>query len=256
MGDINDIQNKVYVDTFNVLLFIIEAISGGLPGLEEHNRISIPAMHEYEPSWPPISPISISFFNSWASFDLRIGKDKESFTSCVIDLQKHLGIEENLCTLFKTMNDSHLGIYKVISKNNNKIGLEDLFTKRQYLCFNANHAGLVENNLCLMRLLPPLDEKFDYYIALESPYILLSSEKLWQKFLERTIGGQNKLEETEIKYRKFMKEALDPLYWLEYLFQAYAGHTDLVIYLEGLPDIKSSRPHFFDNGILPERRRY
>ncbi len=73
----------------------------------------------------------------------------------------------------------------------------------------------------------------------------------------KNVGSSTRpLEESEIKYRKFMKEALDPLYWLEYLFQGYAGHTDLVIYLEGLPDIKSSRPHFFDNGILPERRRY
>jgi hypothetical protein len=31
--------------------------------------------------------------------------------------------------------------------------------------------------------------------------------------------------------------------WLEFVFQTYTGHTREVIYAEGLPDIKDSRPH-------------
>lgn len=45
------------------------------------------------------------------------------------------------------------------------------------------------------------------------------------------------------------------LYWLEFIFQAYGKHTDLVIYLYGIPDLAASRPHVSDNGRSPERKK-
>ncbi|MGD9200973.1 MAG: hypothetical protein PVI26_05385 [Chitinispirillia bacterium] len=40
-------------------------------------------------------------------------------------------------------------------------------------------------------------------------------------------------------------------YWLEFIFQTYAGHTSEVIFSEGVPDIQESRPHGeFNSGRL------
>jgi len=248
----NNEQYLIYVAAHNLLTFVIEIMSGGLPGFEKHNEIIEDAMEDYMPSYPPMSPITKSFFSTWVSLDLRVGKDKESFTSCVIDLHRQLGIDINFYNLCKLMNKSRLGVYKVIAKVNNEILLEELFTGKRYLCFNPNQGGLIKGMLCLIRLLAPMNEKFDHYIIMETPYVLVSPQAEWEAFFKRTIKGVRGTQMTEANYEEFMKNGLSPLYWIEYVFQGYANHTDLVIYLKGVPDIGISRPYFFNNSILPE----
>ena len=43
-----------------------------------------------------------------------------------------------------------------------------------------------------------------------------------------------------------MKQGLSDNYWNETIFQAYVNHKPDVIYLKGLPDVSSSRPHHTD----------
>lgn len=43
-----------------------------------------------------------------------------------------------------------------------------------------------------------------------------------------------------------MKQGLSDNYWNETIFQAYVNHKPDVIYLQGLPDVSSSRPHNTD----------
>ena len=40
-----------------------------------------------------------------------------------------------------------------------------------------------------------------------------------------------------------MKYGPDPNHWNEYIFCAYSGHKDEVIFLTGIPDIRESLPH-------------
>jgi hypothetical protein len=52
-----------------------------------------------------------------------------------------------------------------------------------------------------------------------------------------------------------MKQGLSHNYWNETIFQAYVNHNANVIYLQGLPEVSSSRPHHTDESkyalILP-----
>lgn len=43
-----------------------------------------------------------------------------------------------------------------------------------------------------------------------------------------------------------MKQGLSDNYWNETIFQAYVNHQPDVIYLKGLPNVSSSRPHHTD----------
>lgn len=249
-----DLQYAIYLSAHNLLSFVIEMMSGGLPSFDKHNKIGMDATDDYMPSWPPMSPISRSFFNTWLSFDLRLDVDQESYTSCVVELGKPLGIDSNFCHLFNLMDQSRLGVYKVLDKIGNKAILEEIFTKRQYLYFNPNLHELACNELCLLRLFLPINGTFNYHISIESPYILASREDEWQDFFARNILVKRGTPAAEVNYEKFMKSGLNNCYWLEYVMQGYIRHTDLVIYLKGVPDIAASRPHTFNNNILPERK--
>ena len=44
-------------------------------------------------------------------------------------------------------------------------------------------------------------------------------------------------------YQTLMKRGLDERYWVEYVFEGYAGYEAQVIFVEGLPDVPESRPH-------------
>ena len=40
---------------------------------------------DYLPDGPPMSPLTRSYFTSWAFFDHRIGKTTDTLASCLID---------------------------------------------------------------------------------------------------------------------------------------------------------------------------
>jgi hypothetical protein len=51
------------------------------PEFDSYWKIYGPAQKEYMPSGPPISPLTKSFFTTWAFFDLRSGPDGETIAA-------------------------------------------------------------------------------------------------------------------------------------------------------------------------------
>lgn len=67
----------------------------------------------------------------------------------------------------------------------------------------------------------------------------------WMPYFERTLPAL-KGSELHAAYRKLVRRGDAPhgdRYWLEYAFEAYAGHSESMILLRGLPDVAASRPH-------------
>jgi hypothetical protein len=248
-----DPQHTIYIAAQNMLSFMIEAMSG-LPEFHKLNTIIERAQEMYMPSWPPMSPISLSCFVCWTSFDIKIGIDKENYTSCVIEVNKILSDDFYFNYLYDLMQQSRLGLYRVVDYIDDKIILEELFTKKRYKCYSPNRTHpFMYNELWLTRLFPPVDKQFDYYIVFTSPYVLVSSQQDWQDFLDRNIKGVRDTKVAEQNYDLFMRQGLgNNYYWLEFIMQGYSEHSDVVIYLTGIPDRGNSRPHFSKTSILPE----
>ena len=101
---------------------------------------------------------------------------------------------------------------------------------------------------------------FDYSLVFTTPYILLNpTTEGWLEYLNRTIS-KKKSRTTANSLENLMKYGLSDNYWNEYIFQAYVNFKPELIYLEGLPDVRSSRPQSTDNptfaSILPETNYY
>jgi hypothetical protein len=104
--------------------------------------------------------------------------------------------------------------------------------------------------------LPPVLAPFDYRVIFTTPYVLLSPGKnSWEAYLNRTISDK-KTKTTANSLENLMKQGLSDNYWNEYIFQAYVNHKPDVIYLKGLPDVSSTRPHHTDESkftsLLPD----
>jgi hypothetical protein len=101
-------------------------------------------------------------------------------------------------------------------------------------------------DLLLARLAPPPSADAPHAVVLTTPYVIAKpGTNEWTTYFERTLPAMNASDRTDA-YRALMRRGhglLADRYWLEYVFEAYAGHSESAIVLHGLPDIAESRPH-------------
>ncbi len=75
--DGHDPLHAVYISVQNITSVFAECVSV-LPELEPYYDVIAAAEDEYMPDAPPISPLTRSYFTTWAFFDVRFGPDQET----------------------------------------------------------------------------------------------------------------------------------------------------------------------------------
>jgi hypothetical protein len=125
--------------------------------------------------------------------------------------------------------------------------LRDILDDHIYPCIVPSGYKGREGELWYVRLLPPLNESFDYGVAFTSPYVLLDTRPSdWLAFLQRqetNLSQTQTSDEKLLRRRALFKQGADPNYWNEYVFLAYHNASDSAIELCGIPDIPESLPH-------------
>ncbi len=99
MGPGIDPAHAVYASAQNFFSVLAENLSR-LALFDEYVRKIEKSMDTYEPGYPPMSPVTNTFFSFWAHFDLRFGIDKETMGSCILDVADVLGLEDDIVELF------------------------------------------------------------------------------------------------------------------------------------------------------------
>jgi hypothetical protein len=202
------------------------------------------AEDEYLPDGPPMSPLTRSYFTSWAFFDHRIGETTDTLASCLIDANDIIWMNPDQLDALRKMNESRMGIYEHQGWRENYVQLRELITDRESVCHVASGYRGKAGELWYVRLLPPLvPELATYHVAFTTPYILIgTSKKDWIDFLRRSLVGIKASSEVEALHR-LMKFGPRRNCWNEFVFLAYHHHQADAIYLSGIPDLKSTLPH-------------
>lgn len=253
-----DPLHAIYIHTQNLLSILVEALQAiPEPALSRFFNTVEAADDAYIPSSPPMSPLTKSYFSCWLLFDMSIGLDKETLATIIIDLAKPLGLHPSMVGVMQVMQDSRMGIYEFMGRQGNHVLLKELTGHTVIPCFcPAGYKGAQPGELWLARVLPPVLESFDYSVIFTTPYVLLSPDKnSWEAYLKRTISAK-KTRTTANSLENLLKYGLSDNYWHEYIFQSYVNYKTDVIYLQGLPDVSSSRPHNTDmprfSSLLPD----
>ena len=244
----HDPLHAVYIHTQNLLSILVEALQAiPEPALSRFFNTVEAADNAYVPSSPPMSPLTKSYFNCWLLFDITAGLNKETLSTIIIDLANQFGLQKAMLEVMQTMQDSRMGIYEFIGRQSDIILLRELTGNAVIPCIcPAGYLGTQQGELWFVRILPPVLAPFDYSVVFTTPYVLLSPDKnSWEAYLNRTISDK-KTKTTANSLENLMKQGLSDNYWNEYIFQAYVNHKPDVIYLQGLPDVSSSRPHNTD----------
>ncbi len=237
-----DPLHAVHVTMQNLMSVFAEHVSAE-PELDEYYKKIGKLEDVMLPGYPPISPITTSFFTLWTFYDFGFGNPKETMGTLLLKVAKPLGFPDDWILILKIQNNSHMGIYEHCGFDNSKIMLQDIITGNQFKCICPSGYSGNQGELWFVRLVKSPHSILDYVVAFTTPYVLQNHGKdEWLKFFARNRIKPND-SSLERKYKAFMKEGNSLGYWHNYILDAYNGCKQDVIFLTGIPGRKETLPH-------------
>ncbi len=209
-------------------------------------KVVTAATEEYMPSGPPMSPLTVSYFSMWSTFDLRFGSSRETMGSCILRIAPEFDYAPWLIEAFGRMQRSRMGFYVHCGNEGDGALLREVGTRETISCMVPfGYAGR-EGEIWFVRVLPPPHELCPRHVVFNTPYVIQGwPESAFIDYLERELARMTagKTPQTDDLRGHLMKYGPDPNHWNEYVFCAYTGHRSEVIFLTGIPDIRASLPH-------------
>ena len=236
-----DPLHAVYVAVQNLTSVFAERVSE-FPEFEPYYRAAHHAQDTYLPGGPPMSPLTGSYFTTWAFFDLRFGPDRETIGTCLLDVGGPLGLGPEVIEVIRLMSETRMGVYEHAGVEGGRCLLRELITGDEFECYvPAGYPGEA-GELWYVRLCPPV-EPVSYHVAFTTPYVLTGFGKAdWTAYLSKSLIGLTAPEKRR-RLHEFLKYGREPDSWNEFVFQAYHHHRPDAIFLTGLPDVPGSLPH-------------
>ena len=240
-GEGLDPLHAVYVAIQNATSVFSERVSR-LPEFRPFYRLVVQAEDDYLPDGPPISPLTRSYFTSWAFFDLRFGPDRETIGSCLLDVAEVLGLGPDEAEAVRCYSASRMGIHERGGTKGGRCSLKELITDDEVESYSTSGYDGRPGELWYVRIGPPIGPA-TYSVVLTTPYVLLGSRPAdWMAYLGKSLIG---LTATERRRRlgELLKYGREPNHWNEFIFRAYHHHQFDAIFLAGMPDVPWSLPH-------------
>ncbi len=237
----SDPLHAVYATTINLVSTFLET-SQELAPLQPAVEFIAKMQDLYVPGFPPMSPITSSFFTTWTQFDVRFGRDRETVADCLAGLSDILHIGETQQKALEHLRRSRLGIYQVIGRIEGRYHVRELVTGREVEALIPSGFNGNTGEILLVRLLPPLAGETPYHVAVTTPYVLQGlTLQQWLEYFARhqIVPAAVGLDE---RLRRHMKAAPAPDYWAEYIFWGYLNYRADAVFLTGFPDRPETQP--------------
>lgn len=234
--------HAAYIVAQNVLSAFAEQIST-LREFKPYADIVGTAEDEYLPDGPPFSPLTRSYFTTWAFCDVQFGKDNETMAGCLIDVAELLDINPFFLEVLRAFQHSRMGMYEHCGHDKNGVRLRELVTNELLDCHVGTGYPGKAGQIWYVRLCPPVCGLAERYVAFTTPYILVDASKAdWTAYLNKSLIGVDDSDRATALH-EFMKYGRTPTDWSEFVFQAYHHYQTDAIFLAGLPDVPDSLPH-------------
>ena len=234
--------HAIYITVQNHVSIFAEQVSI-LDEFASYYDIVAPAEDEYMPSGPPMSPLTTSYFTTWALFDVQFGPDQETVGTCFVDLSHDLGLDPFWAKAMRNLQESRMGIYEHAGASNTLVTLRELITDSEFVCYPASGFQGKEGQLWYTRLCPPVHGIADHHVVFTTPYVLIETSKSdWTAYLSKLLR-QAQPSDSRPSLNATMKFGHTPRHWPEFIFQGYHHHQYDAIFLAGIPDVKGSLPH-------------
>lgn len=214
-----------------------------LPELDPLISVVETAQDDYLPGYPPMSPVTPTFFWPWMLYDLRAKGNGETFAAILLSLGGEFNMDPVFLDVLGMLSESRLGLHVHEGWRDGRVLLRELVGGTLRCCdAGSNYEGAI-GELWLARVLMPPMPDMPHALVINTPYVVQGADLAqWQAYLQRTLG-ETKTGDEQAAYSRLMKYGLFSNYWAEYVFEAYANYNANAVYILGLPDVDESRPH-------------
>src|SRR5437763_7309216 len=151
----HDPLHAAYVAAQNFTSFFAEAVSQ-FPEFDPYCQIVGPAQDAYLPSRPPLSPLTMSYFTTWAFFDVRFGPDGETIGTCLLDVADLLEMDPFMAETIRRFQGSRMGLYEQCGAEGGRVRLKELVTDDELTCHVAAGYRGKRGELWYARLCQPV----------------------------------------------------------------------------------------------------
>jgi hypothetical protein len=239
-GDLDPLH-AAYVAVQNVTSIFAERVSQ-FAEFKPYYQAALHAEDEYMPGGPPMSPLTGSYFTTWAFFDLRFGPDNETIGTCLLAVGESVALGEEVIEAIRLMSETRMGIYEHAGVKGGRCVLRELITDDEFECYvPAGYPG-TQGELWFVRLCPPV-VPVTYHVVFTTPYALTGFGKAdWTAYLSKSLIGLTAPEKRR-RLHDLLKYGRESDFWSEFIFKAYHHHRHDAIFLTGLPDVPGSLPH-------------
>lgn len=197
---------------------------------------------EYMPDYPPMSPVTTSFYWQWVMFDLPVSKQWETFGSILLDIGREFQMDAEFLRLIAVLSASRMGLHMHEGIKDGAVLLREMVTGVQRTCYSSSGYLGAAGELWLARVFRPPVPESPISACITTPYLIRHpGVEGWQDYLQRTLP-KTKLADPSAAYARLMKRGIKPNLWAEYIIEGYSNHTGNVIFLFGLPDVPESLP--------------
>jgi len=229
----------------NFASFLSEEMSR-MRELRQYADSVIEAEDEYYPGYPPKSPVTTSYFTTWALFDLLFGQSHETIGTCILRLAQDVPLAVWLVDAIVGMQKSRMGFYVHEGFENRYVRLREIDSEGTRLVHVASRFRGEKGQIWFGRLVSPMNDLFKYEVFFTTPYIVMqTTEATIAAYLGREIKrlGSRRVPR-KMEGRDFiLKHGPSPNHWSEYIFCGYSNHVSNAIFIEGIPDDRESLPH-------------
>ncbi len=197
----------------------------------------------YEPGYPPMSPVTNSYFACWIMFDVPFGQDKETFGSCFSGVTDLLELDPIRTEALANLCASRMGVYEIQGADGKYWRLRELVTEREVVALIPSGFKGRAGGLIYTRVLPPVGLPGAHHVSVTTPYLLIGfTRHAWIEYFQsqQILGGAVGFES---RLQRHMKEGNNPRYWLEFVFCGYFNHRSDAVFLHGIPNKPETLPH-------------
>jgi len=240
-----DPAHAAFIYAQNCASFLSERMSA-MKELRQFAGVVGKAEDEYQPSFPPVSPVTKSYFTMWALFDVLFGQSHETIGTCILRVSRDMPFPGWLEDAIGAMQKSRMGFYVHDGFEDRFVRLREIDGEGVKLCHTTSGFNGAKGQIWFGRLLPPMNSLVKYHVFFTTPYVMIqTTETMIAAYLKREterLGGRRL--PREMGARNFvLKHGPSPNHWNEYIFCAYSNHRNDAVFLAGIPDDRESLPH-------------
>ena len=156
----------------NFASFLSEQMSP-MKELRQYAGIVGKAEDDYQPGFPPLSPVTTSYFTTWAFFDVLFGQSHETIGTCLLRLARDMPFPGWLVDAIGAMQKSRMGFYVHEGFEDRFVRLREIGGEGVKLCHTTSGYRGAEGQIWFGRLVPPMNGLVKYHVFFTTPYIMI-----------------------------------------------------------------------------------